>query len=81
MKLAVIDVGSNSIHMVVVEAQKRGAPRVLDREKDMVRLGDSAFLEGRLSAPAQARAVSTIDRFLRIARRHGVDAVMAAAHG
>ena len=79
MKLAAIDVGSNSVHMIVVESRGSAAWRVLDREKDMVRLGDSAFLEGRLSAPAQARAVSTIDRFLRIARRHGVDAVVAAA--
>jgi exopolyphosphatase / guanosine-5'-triphosphate,3'-diphosphate pyrophosphatase len=79
MKVAAIDVGSNSIHMIVVEAEAGSGLRVLDREKDMVRLGDGAFKDGRLSASAQARALSTIDRFLRIARRRGVDAVLCAA--
>src|SRR5262245_33724367 len=79
MKVAAIDVGSNSLHMVVVEAREGRDLRVLDREKDMVRLGDGAFRDGRLAASAQARALSTIERFLRIARRHGVDAVVCAA--
>ena len=79
MKVAAIDVGSNSIHMIVVEGERGSGLRVLDREKDMVRLGDGAFRDGRLSASAQARALSTIDRFLRIARRRGVDAVLCAA--
>ena len=69
MKLAALDVGSNSIHMIVVETGPGRELRILDREKDMVRLGDSAFAEGRLSAPAQARALSTISRFLALARR------------
>jgi exopolyphosphatase/guanosine-5'-triphosphate,3'-diphosphate pyrophosphatase len=79
MKLAAIDVGSNSIHMVVVEASTGRDLRVLDREKDMVRLGDGAFRDGRLAASAQARALSTISRFQRIAERQGVDAVLCAA--
>lgn len=65
--------------MVVVEAETGRDLRILDREKDMVRLGDSAFADGRLSASVQARALSTISRFLHLARRQGVDAVVAAA--
>jgi exopolyphosphatase/guanosine-5'-triphosphate,3'-diphosphate pyrophosphatase len=79
MKVAAIDVGSNSVHMVVVEANAGRDLRVLDREKDMVRLGDSAFRDGRLEASAQARALSTIARFQRIAERQDVDAVLCAA--
>lgn len=79
MKLAALDIGSNSIHMVVVEAEPGRDLRILDREKDMARLGDSAFADGRLSASVQARALSTISRFLHLARRRGVDAVIAAA--
>lgn len=79
MKIAALDIGSNSIHMVVVEAESGRDLRILDREKDMVRLGDSAFAQGRLSASVQARALSTIARFLHLARRRGVDAVIAAA--
>lgn len=79
MKVAAIDIGSNSVHMVIVEAVAGRDLRILDREKEMVRLGDSAFADGRLSAPAQARALTTISRFLELARRRGVDAIAAAA--
>lgn len=79
MKVAAIDIGSNSVHMIVVEAHPGRDLRILDREKEMVRLGDSAFSDGRLSASAQARALSTIARFLDLARGRGVDAVVAAA--
>ena len=79
MKIAALDIGSNSIHVIVVEAETGRDLRILDREKDMARLGDSAFADGRLSASVQARALSTIGRFLELARRRGVDAVVAAA--
>jgi exopolyphosphatase/guanosine-5'-triphosphate,3'-diphosphate pyrophosphatase len=79
MKVAALDVGSNSIHMIVAEASHGRDVRVLDRAKDMARLGDSAFGDGRLSASAQARAISTIGRLLSLAKRHRVDAVVAAA--
>jgi exopolyphosphatase/guanosine-5'-triphosphate,3'-diphosphate pyrophosphatase len=79
MKVAAIDVGSNSVHMVVVDAGAGRGLRVLDREKERVRLGDGAFRHGRLAASAQARALSAISRFQRIADRQGVDAVLCAA--
>jgi len=41
--IAAIDVGSNSIHMIVVAPEANGAYRVLGREREMVRLGRSAF--------------------------------------
>ena len=71
LRVAAIDIGSNSIHMIVVEAHPGRDLRILDREKEMVRLGDSAFSDGRLSASAQARALSTIARFLDLAKRRG----------
>ena len=39
MRIAAIDVGSNSIHMVVAQVESDGRFRVLDRAKEMVRLG------------------------------------------
>ena len=44
-RIAAIDVGTNSIHMVIVEQQRHGY-RVIDKEKDMVQLGRGS-LEGR----------------------------------
>ena len=39
MRIAAIDVGSNSIHMVIAQVESDGRFRVLDRAKEMVRLG------------------------------------------
>jgi len=37
-RIAAIDVGTNSIHMIIAEAQKHGY-RVIDQEKQMAQLG------------------------------------------
>ena len=79
MRLAAIDIGSNSIHMIVVDAVPGRDLRIVAREKDMARLGDSAFAEGHLSASVQARALSSISRFLELARRLEVESVLASA--
>ena len=42
MKLAAIDIGTNSIHLVIVEAAS-DAFEVIDREKEMVKLGAGLF--------------------------------------
>jgi exopolyphosphatase/guanosine-5'-triphosphate,3'-diphosphate pyrophosphatase len=79
MKLAAIDIGSNSIHMVAVEAGARGSFRILDREKEMVRLGASTLADGRLSARAMKRGLETLARFKRLARSRGVEKIIAVA--
>ena len=67
-RLAAIDIGSNSIHMIVVAPQASGAYRalgvapqasgayrVLGREREMVRLGKTGLGEGKLSETAMRR--------------------------
>mgnify|MGYP003560864654 CR=1 FL=1 len=39
MRIAAIDIGTNSIHMIVVQVRPDLSFEVIDREKDMVRLG------------------------------------------
>ncbi|MGZ8796433.1 MAG: Ppx/GppA phosphatase family protein, partial [Thermoanaerobaculia bacterium] len=77
-RIAAIDVGTNSIHMIIAEQQKHGY-RVIDKEKEMVQLGRDS-LEGRpLSADAIARGVTTLSTMTAIARRWEVDEVVAVA--
>ena len=78
MKLAAIDVGTNSIHLLVARVAADGQVEPLDRAKDMVRLGDSAF-KGVISPDAFARATDCIRRFRAQAERAGVDAIIAVA--
>jgi exopolyphosphatase/guanosine-5'-triphosphate,3'-diphosphate pyrophosphatase len=77
-RIAAIDVGTNSIHMIVVEKQKHGY-RVIDKEKDMVQLGRGS-LEGRpLTDEAVERGVEALRRMAGIAERWQVQDVVAVA--
>jgi exopolyphosphatase / guanosine-5'-triphosphate,3'-diphosphate pyrophosphatase len=79
MRIAAIDVGSNSIHMVVAEVEKDGRFQVLDRAKEMVRLGHGALNSGRLSATSIAAGIRTLAAFRRLAERQGAQRFKAVA--
>jgi exopolyphosphatase/guanosine-5'-triphosphate,3'-diphosphate pyrophosphatase len=79
MRIAAIDIGTNSIHMIVVQVRPDLSFEVIDREKDMVRLG-AGGLDGRSLTPtAIAAALQTLGKFKRVAESHKVDEVIAAA--
>ena len=79
MRLAAIDIGTNSIHMIVVKVRPDLSFEVIDREKDMVRLG-AGGLDGRSITPtALAAALQTLAKFKRLAESHKVDEIVAAA--
>jgi exopolyphosphatase/guanosine-5'-triphosphate,3'-diphosphate pyrophosphatase len=77
-RIAAIDVGTNSIHMIIAEAERRGY-RVIDKEKEMVQIGRDS-LEGRpLTDDAIERGVSTLRAMADIARQQQVDDIVAVA--
>ncbi|HVN87570.1 MAG TPA: Ppx/GppA phosphatase family protein [Candidatus Binatia bacterium] len=79
MRVAAIDVGSNSIHMVVAEVESDGRFRVLDRAKEMVRLGRRSLHNGRLSAETMNAGLRTLAAFRTLAQRQGVERFKAVA--
>jgi len=79
MKIAAIDLGSNSIHMVVVEVSASGGFEVVDREKEMVRLGSGTLTRGQLPAISMRGGLELLARYRRIAENHGVDKILAVA--
>lgn len=60
--LAAIDLGSNSFHLVVARIEE-GHVHILDRIKEMVRLGGGLDKNGRLTEDARVRALACLDRF------------------
>lgn len=78
-KLAVIDIGTNSIHMVLAEILPDASYKIVDRFKDMTRLGDGAFASKRLSDAAIARALTTLKTLVTLARNKGFDRMVAVA--
>jgi exopolyphosphatase / guanosine-5'-triphosphate,3'-diphosphate pyrophosphatase len=79
LRLAAIDIGSNSIKLVVVEATASDSFAVLAREREVVRLGHDTLREGYLAPAAIERAAETIRRFRSIAQARGAEAVLATA--
>jgi exopolyphosphatase/guanosine-5'-triphosphate,3'-diphosphate pyrophosphatase len=79
MRLAAIDVGSNSVHMIIADVSDEGHIEVVDRVKEMVRLGRRSFTTGRLTDEAMDMTVRTLSYFKRLARFRRVDAMRAVA--
>ena len=79
MRIAAFDLGSNSFHLLVVDAHADGTFVPLIREKDMLRLGDAVGREGRIPDALADRAVATVDRFRKLALGAGTEEIHACA--
>jgi exopolyphosphatase/guanosine-5'-triphosphate,3'-diphosphate pyrophosphatase len=79
MRVAAIDIGTNSIHMLVVRVREDLSFEVIDREKAMVRLGAGGLDGKALTAEAMNSALQALAKFNRLAKARQVDAVLAAA--
>jgi exopolyphosphatase/guanosine-5'-triphosphate,3'-diphosphate pyrophosphatase len=67
-RLAAIDLGTNSFHLVVASVDRvTGRFRILDREKELVRLGSGSNNMKYLSEAAMTRAITTLKRFKSVA--------------
>ncbi len=74
-RLAAIDVGTNSLRLIVAEASPDGTYRVLDDEKAITRLGRGLAKTGRLHPDAMEESVRAIARMKGIAEGYGVDLI------
>lgn len=78
--LAAIDVGTNSIHMVIVRIHPELASfTIIDREKETARLGDRCQRTGKLTPNAMTRAMTALKHFQDIAAIHGAEQILAVA--
>src|SRR3954449_3621810 len=76
-RIAAIDVGSNSIRLVVAEVLTSGGYRVLDEERENTRLAAALTKSGRLDPKAADSTVTVLRNFLSIAAGYGVNQVRA----
>ena len=78
-KLAVLDIGTNSIHMVLAEVESDFSYKILDRFKDVTRLGDGTFKTHRLPEAALRRGLEVIKTQVTLARNKGYKRIKAVA--
>lgn len=78
-KIAVIDLGSNSIRLIVVNIMPNGYFVVFDELKETVRLGQDMSRDGFLKPSKIAQAVKTLKMFRKLCDSYNVDRVYAVA--
>jgi exopolyphosphatase/guanosine-5'-triphosphate,3'-diphosphate pyrophosphatase len=79
MRIAAIDIGTNSLHMIVCRVRPDLSFEVIDREKDMVRLGAGGLDGRRLAEGSMRAAIHTLSKFMRLAASRETDEVIATA--
>lgn len=77
MRVAIIDLGTNSVRYDVHQLGPGKQSRLLHREKLMVRLGQGVFLDGKLDLEAQRRTLQAFESFCQTSKRLGVDRTIA----
>jgi len=69
--LATIDIGTNSIHLLIARPTGNNRFEVIDREKEVVRLGSGSGDMKRLAPDAIERGLETLRRFQQVAASRG----------
>ena len=67
-KVSIIDLGSNSVRMNIVQIQPNGAASLILQEKEMVQLGRDAFLQKKLQESAMQRTLSVLRNFVALCK-------------
>lgn len=77
MRIGALDLGSNSFHLLVVEARLDGSFVPLAREREMLRLGDLVARTGAIGEEATANGVEVIRRFRAVCEAQRTDEIVA----
>lgn len=79
MRVAAIDLGSNSFHMLVVEVLGPTSFETVLAEKMMIQLGKKALVSGRLDPETMESGLQSLDEFRRMALARRVERTIAVA--
>ena len=73
MRIAALDLGSNSFHLVVAQVHPDGTFTPTVREKEMLRLGEVVTSTGLITPQAADAAVAAVRRMRKLAEAAGAD--------
>jgi exopolyphosphatase/guanosine-5'-triphosphate,3'-diphosphate pyrophosphatase len=77
MRVAVVDIGTNSTRLLIADVAPAGALTPLTKESIVTRLGDRVDADGRLADDAMQRVFDTLAHFKELIDGHGVEATTA----
>jgi exopolyphosphatase/guanosine-5'-triphosphate,3'-diphosphate pyrophosphatase len=80
VRLATIDLGTNTVRLLVADAEPGGAAwRVVDQDQRVTRLGEGLRAGGRLAEQPAARTAATVIQYVERARRGGATRIEIVA--
>jgi exopolyphosphatase / guanosine-5'-triphosphate,3'-diphosphate pyrophosphatase len=79
VRVAAIDIGTNSVHLVVADVGPDGSIVVVEKSRQQVELGRGGLTRQRIAPEAMERAIVALEGFARATELLGVDAITAAA--
>ncbi|MCT1689585.1 Ppx/GppA family phosphatase [Brevibacterium sp. p3-SID960] len=79
MRLAVLDIGSNSIHLLVVDAHVGAPPMPATSHKEVLRLAEHLKDDGSITSYGQQRLVDFCKESITIAEEQGSEQILAFA--
>jgi exopolyphosphatase/guanosine-5'-triphosphate,3'-diphosphate pyrophosphatase len=79
MRLGVLDVGSNTVHLLVVDAHQGARPQPAYSHKEELHLTDCLDSANRLTSDCAARLLKFVNEALEIAEDKGVQEILAFA--
>ena len=79
MRLAALDLGSNSFHALIADVDRAGRLEVVERAKRMPRIGEGIFRTGEISPEAREEAMRALSELLPLIERTRPDALRAVA--
>ncbi|AOT71037.1 exopolyphosphatase [Geosporobacter ferrireducens] len=78
-KIAIIDLGSNSVRMIIMKIYEDGSYKMMDQAKEMVRLSEDMGAEMTLKPLAIKRTLFTLKLFKKLIEAHKADEIFAIA--
>ncbi|MBI4246997.1 MAG: Ppx/GppA family phosphatase, partial [Candidatus Rokubacteria bacterium] len=78
-RLATLDLGTNTVRLLVVEVEAAGAWRIIDQDQRVTRLGEGLAASGRLGEAPAARTAAVVGEYARRARARGAREVRIVA--
>ena len=77
MRIAALDLGSNSFHLLVADAHPDGTFEPLVTERVTLRLADVVARQGRIGRAGSVEAVEVVSRFRALAESVGAEEIVA----
>lgn len=77
--VAFLDIGTNSVRMLLARIEPDHSFAIISQQKEVVRLGEGEFRDHQLQPQAMRRAVLVCQHFVQMARANGADEIVAVA--